>query len=761
MGQAFNGNILDIRGLRWGRPPVPLLPRSLCELWKEYLLPNWLIDECRLPPNSTVGALGPSFWNAQRNIPPRLHHFIEYLIKSRIKRIESVRYIDRPWPVGLEVTDIPFSVRAANALEASGLLCNKEALAETTFGQLLRTPSLGLKSLLEVTTLIEAAIDMHWRATAELAKSVAVPGVKDVEDSYSESSTTEALTTPSATYAVMDERWAAQLSEALREPWVDQIDEHDARFKRLLPPGHGTVEDRIERAISDPASASVDIPALIESLPRIQDGIDRLNSQSLEESLVELLSGHLGSKQPRLNAIAGRLGWLGEDPKTLQECGDMLSVTRERIRQIEAKLVPKLTKYPLYLPQLDAGLAVLEGAAPLSIARAANLLVERGVCRRPFSPISLIDTAKLFGRKTTLSVEGHKGEHIVISGEQGQALGIVARAARRLAGQSGVASVYQVVDTIRDLLGPVDPPNINEDEVRRILDGHAECEFLDEDWFWYTDIPEGRNRLENVAKKILSVASPQSVASIREGVRRVYRWRSTSNDRYRSLTVPPQSVMARFLERHPDFHLHGDSVTSVKPLDYRRLLGQGEQALVDALRTVSSGVVDRRTLVQECLSRGINENTLAVYTSYSAILEHIGTGLWQLRGVRVDPAAVEAVREQNALRSRETRVQDFGWSSDGKLWVAWTLPAMVGSPVFTIPSAVKRYLSNQSFAARPKDVDRSVGKISINDAGMSYGYAPFLRYIGADEGDLVLAEFDLAHSQVMLSINDDRIMEDA
>jgi hypothetical protein len=740
---------------------VPLLPRSLRELWKEDLLPNWLIGECRLPPNSTIAALGPSFWNSQRSIPPRVQHFVEFLIKSRIKSIESVRHINRPWPVGLEVTDIPFSVRAANTLETSGLLRNKEALAETTFGQLLRTPSLGLKSLLEVTTLIEAAIDMHWRATAELAKSLAVPSIEDVNNSSSESSTADVLTAPLATYSVMDERWAAQLSEALREPWVDQIDEHDARFKRLLPPGHGTVEERIERAISDPASASVDIPALIESLPRIRDGIDRLNSQSLEESLLELLSVHLSTEQPRLNVIAGRLGWLGEDPKTLQECGDMLTVTRERVRQIEAKLVPKLTKYPLYLPQLDAGLAVLEDSAPISIARAANLLVERGVCRRPFSPISLIETAKLFGRKTTLSVERHESEHIVISGEQGQALGIAARVARRIAGQAGVASVYQVVDAIHDLLAPLDPPNIDEDDVRRFLDGHAGCEFLNEDWFWYTDTPEGRNRLENVAKKILSVASPQSVASIREGVRRVYRWRSSSNARYRSLTVPPQSVIARFLERHPDFHLHGDSVTSVKSLDYRRLLGQGEQALVDALRTVSTGVVDRRTLVQECLSRGINENTLSVYTSYSSILEHIGTGLWQLRGVRVDPAAVEAVREQNALRPRETRVQDFGWSSDGKLWVAWTLPVITGSLVFGIPGAIKRYLSNQSFAARPKGVDRNLGKISINDTGTSYGYQPFLRYIGADEGDLLLAEFDLAQSQVVLSINNDRMLEDA
>ena len=171
-------------------------------------------------------------------------------------------------------------------------------------------------------------------------------------------------------------------------------------------------------------------------------------------------------------------------------------------------------------------------------------------------------------------------------------------------------------------------------------------------------------------------------------------------------------------------------------------------------------MVDRRTFLRECLSRGINENTFGIYTTYSPIIEHPGVGLWQLRGVRVDPAAVEAIREQNALRPRESRLEDFGWSPGGQLWVAWTRPTLSTNSVFGVPSAIKRYLCNRSFPAQPKDVDRNTGKISINDDGTSYGYAPFLRYIGADEGDILLAEFDLANSQVCLSISDDQMIEE-
>ncbi len=671
-------------------------------------------------------------------------------MKTRIRNLATLPLFDRPWPVGLEICDIPFSVRATNALRAGGLN-RKELLAEATIGQLLKIPSLGIKSLLEIAVLTETAIDLHWRVIAELAKSFALQS--DLNGGAQPPAGDERA--PSAAPAIPVEDWKEILTAALEEPWIDQIDEHDWRFRALFPPGHGTLEDRIERAISDPASSAAEIPGLVEKLPRIRAAVRRMATQPLEDALKELLLVYFGTEEQRVSAMAARFGWSGQDPKTLQECGDMLSITRERVRQIEEKLRGKLTAYPLYLPQLDAALTVLENAAPSRVTDAGELLTEAGVCRRPFSPISIIETARLFGRKTNLAVEMHRGERMLVSGEQGQALGVLSRAARKLAGQSGVASVYQVVDSIAELLAPLDPPDIDEDDVRRILKSQQGCKFLDEDWFWLTNIPEGRNRLENLTKKMLSVAAPQTVASIREGVRRAFKWRAATNERYRGLTVPPQAVLAAFFANHPAFRLDGESVSPTKPLDYRKLLGQGEQTLVDVLRGVSSGILDRKSLIRECLARGINENTLAVFTSYSPVIEHPGLDLWQLRGVRVDPATVEAVRQQNAMRPRETRLQDFGWSADGKLWVTWTLPELTGTTVLGIPGAIKRYLSGRTFEAHPKGLQRNVAKISITDEGTSYGYPPFFRYSGADHGDLLRAEFDLSTSIVELSLTDD------
>ena len=91
------------------------------------------------------------------------------------------------------------------------------------------------------------------------------------------------------------------------------------------------------------------------------------------------------------------------------------------------------------------------------------------------------------------------------------------------------------------------------------------------------------------------------------------------------------------------------------PLDYRKELGETDRILVEVLRSSPAGVMDRVSFAIGCLARGMNENTFSIYSSYSCILEHLGIGIWKLRGVAVDPAAVEAVRIANQLNEDDPR----------------------------------------------------------------------------------------------------------
>jgi hypothetical protein len=157
----------------------------------------------------------------------------------------------------------------------------------------------------------------------------------------------------------------------------------------------------------------------------------------------------------------------------------------------------------------------------------------------------------------------------------------------------------------------------------------------------------------------------------------------------------------------------------------------------------------------------MNVNTFGLYLTYSPVIAHLGTDIWSLRGVRVDPAAVEAVREANALRPKEKRVLDHGWTPGGQLWLAARIPAAhdAAKLVVSVPGAIRHYLSRRQFEARDED-SVSHGLLRVNDEGVSYGFTSFLRQRGADEGDILIVEFDLTKNTALLRLGDDELLEE-
>ncbi len=168
-------------------------------------------------------------------------------------------------------------------------------------------------------------------------------------------------------------------------------------------------------------------------------------------------------------------------------------------------------------------------------------------------------------------------------------------------------------------------------------------------------------------------------------------------------------------------------------------------------------MLDRASFERACIDRGVTRETFGVFTSYGAFIEHLGTDLWTLRGLKVDPTAVEALRQANAERPREKRIVDHGWSADGSLWLAVRLPSDAG--VVGIPATLRHALSARDFVAK-NESGATCGTIRIDKDGTSWGYAPFLRRAGADDGDILLATFDLVAGTAQLEITDDEGLED-
>ena len=69
---------------------------------------------------------------------------------------------------------------------------------------------------------------------------------------------------------------------------------------------------------------------------------EEASKELLRESIEEVLSS-LDERETKVLSL--RFGLMGETPKTLEEVGKIFNVTRERIRQIEAKALAKLRKH--------------------------------------------------------------------------------------------------------------------------------------------------------------------------------------------------------------------------------------------------------------------------------------------------------------------------------------------------------------------------------------------------------------------------------
>ena len=71
--------------------------------------------------------------------------------------------------------------------------------------------------------------------------------------------------------------------------------------------------------------------------------------------------------------MVDRLGWNGSPPITLEEAGQRLGITRERLRQLQERVTNRLKEisFPAYMPALDEALQLLRDKSPLSISDAS------------------------------------------------------------------------------------------------------------------------------------------------------------------------------------------------------------------------------------------------------------------------------------------------------------------------------------------------------------------------------------------------------
>jgi hypothetical protein len=596
-----------------------------------------------------------------------------------------------------------------------------------TFGRLNLIPNFGVKSMLDLLCVAEAADEL---ASAEPDESEDPDGGTELRI----------------------------LREGLQPGWAEQISGADPRFVSLPTPA--ALDELLAAGRLGRAQAQV-----------VSRQIDESAAVPFDRSLRELVAAFASLEGDRLDALVARLGLGGEPPITLEATGKRLNVTRERIRQIEAKMLARRPPHPIWLPALDEALRRVQAHAPLAAEGLTALLLEYGLTERPFGPEAFLAALELARHDHDLRISGR----VLTTGESRRtASDRAADLASFLEAISGLVRTFRVsnvqaaaaaVARTSDGKGtePTDPwdpsypsePGVAERDVRRTLD-ELGAAWLDDEWFWLREQEDARgSALLRLIANMLSVAADGtlSIADLREGVRRRFVWRGMGE-------TPTRSALLGFCELHDELVVDRDrgTVTILSPIPLDRAASPSDRALIDVVLSAPGQVVERIELLNGATTRGVNESTATVYTTYSPFLKQIDLNIWGVRGIDPDPERVAELTRARQARPRGQRTMGFRWVGDRTLQVAVRVPSM-GAGVFLVPAAARDTVKGRAFEAFTQ-VGDEVGTLKVDDASASsWGLLPFVRRSGAEAGDVIVIEFDLDAGVAVLELLGAEILE--
>ncbi len=342
------------------------------------------------------------------------------------------------------------------------------------------------------------------------------------------------------------------------------------------------------------------------------------------------------SERRKAEMFALRYGVGGEASSTLQNIGDRLGLTRERVRQIVSTMLERADRMQLKTPMIDRLEEMLKPHLPAtveSLDATFRYLLGESLSIESVGRFS----CEILGRNVVTMTDrpadmAHNWSPTVIDPDNHDAERIrsIRDAAMRMIRTCGAAQVLFVAGAAGESLGRgVLPGDVVHD--CRMVPGF-EWLIEKDGWFWYGESKE--NRLIAVATKILTAAGQRVDAEeILGGLVRSRRG-NYEPDRQRSFLIePPLQLVIEVLRRatgfkniqHDDFFLESsDPVEAV--------LSDAEVA-VYRLMSANGNLASRYTLNSQLVDGGqVKHMALQVSLDNSPIYRQLDRGVFALRG---------------------------------------------------------------------------------------------------------------------------------
>jgi hypothetical protein len=629
-------------------------------------------------------------------------------------------------PKGLKLEDLNLKVRTYNCLRTAGIDRLPEKLSSLTFGDVLRLKSFGSSSLLDLLMAIETVAPESMITESHIS---------------------------GPTSLMEDRDWLIEANRIAKAKHSELIYPSDSRLGHLVKQIYILLSNRLKsipkhncslKEIAEIAAKGVYRPSdprrLAILMSKLRSAVRKKARMTVKEELEDFLS-LIRRKRNRVIS-ARRLGWDGCGGRTLQAVGNEFGLTRERIRQIESRLISRLhnSKIPSFAPVLDRSLDIIMALIPRSEEKITIALVEEGIITDFFDLRGIITAGRILDREVPFAIKTSRRIRLVVPLDfSGDVVWEIAKGAIRY---WGVSTIADTAARVSERTGKIADSSYVVDALK-LLKGF---EWLDEErgWYWISSIQQ--NRLVHQIEKILSVAPCISINELREGVRRPYFLKGFA---------PPRKVLLEVCSRMLGCSVEADRVIAKPAPAQEDVLGNAEYIMTKCLLQ-NGPLILGSEFEKLCTSMGMTRSNFYRHLGYSPIITRYSPSVYGLRGAEIGPGLAEDV----AKHLRRTKlIQDHGWTDLGEVWVLYKLSdSAIHNGVVTIPTSLRNVITG-TYKLKSEEGER-MADLVVKD-NQARGLTTYFKRRGGEVGDILLLVFELKTSTVIARLGDDDLSERA
>ncbi len=454
---------------------------------------------------------------------------------------------------------------------------------------------------------------------------------------------------------------------------------------------------------------------------------------TLEQELIDIFAS---TSYPRNREILiGYYGWQDGRQHTLTEIGNRFGITRERVRQVCAKLTKRSRDPQFPAPAMEQALALIHGRLPAAAQALEEEIARHGLTAVGLSIESVVAGAKLLDRVANFKIVslpngtgGDRDARLVVAPDQVGAVATIVDLAKKEVYFHGLGTVPAIQALASARCGAAASFELVR-QVLRLMEGF---QWLDEASGWFRLLPVHRHGLPKAVDKVLAVAGSVTAAQLHSALGRNRRlWKEP----------PPEQVLLEFCRQMPGVRVEGNRIIGDPPRDWNEALTGVEAQLVAILKQ-HGPVMERGAMEDLCVAGGMNRFSFHAFVSWSPVITQYGHSVYGLLGAEVASEQVEdLLSERRANRANHRVLDQHGWTHDGKVWLRYRLSKAASTyAVITVPAALKQVVRGR-FQFLDHD-GQEIGTLATKE-GRAWGLGAFLRKQGAQIGDRIILTLDL------------------